>query len=214
VIGPEGVGLLIAGVLSDTIVAEVDALAAELGPLADGTGTDPDEALAPVSLVAPQLISPAPPDDVTVVPVDQWPFLAVSVRATPRIVLIDTDPYLGAPGGPISGDVYDCDYTARIYTWVRGDGYTQTKAIRDRLMLAVRQVLLRNQASTSARLVADRGGSALTEDFAPIGVDAQLQQTIGAGWTQGVWRVQETLGQPAIDPSPTQTVVTVSLAGR
>lgn len=196
---------MIAQLLLDNVVAEVDALSVTNGALADGTGAgDPVDQAAIASLVVPQLVTPSPPDDVTNVGVDEWPFLAVSVRSTPRIRQLDMDPWAGSGQPRAAGTVFDVDYAARIYTWVRGDGYAQTKAVRDRLMLTVRQVILRNQVVGPVRLVAPT----VSEEFAPIGVDAALEASIGAGWTQATWRAQETL-DAATYGAPAQVTVTV-----
>jgi hypothetical protein len=130
--GPEGLAAALAALLEANVVAEVTNTILELGPLADGTGLpanpgDPTDDAAILALVTPQLIAPAPPDDVTNVQVDQWPFLAVSVQRAPQLRRLDMDPYVGAEGGQVAGIVYEVTYQARLHTWVRGDGYEQTK---------------------------------------------------------------------------------------
>lgn len=149
-IGPEGVAASLAALLRDAIVEEVAVTTAVNGPLMDGTGLptddDPDvvDADAIAALVTPRLIVPAPPADISEVQIDDWPFLAIDVRSAPKSAPL---PSAGTPPGIDVGNArdYTFEYEARVFTWVRGDGYTQVKAVRDRLMLTVRQVLLRNQ---------------------------------------------------------------------
>lgn len=204
-IGAEGLAAGLAGMLLDQIGGRVDALSDTNGWLADGTGL-PAVAGGPVdvdtihALVVPQLVSPAPPADVAEVVIDDWPFLAISVRGAPQLRRIDLVDAVG--------DVFEVTYAARIYVWVRGDGYAQVKAVRDRLMLATREVVLANQLiGDGIRLIEQT----LSEDYAPVGVDATLEATIGAGWIQAQWRSQETLAQPVIGPVASVTT-SVSLA--
>lgn len=210
--GPEGLAAAIAQLLNDSIVAEVDLTTAELGPLADGTGLpaapgDPVDDAAIAALVTPQLIAPAPPDDPTNVPVEQWPFLAVAVQRTLETRRLDMDPWHGRPGGAVAGIVYEVTYQARIHTWVRGDGYEQTKAVRDRLALTVRQLVLRHQGIDAVRLVE----STVREEYSPVGLDTTLEASVGVAFLQASWRSQETLLTDTYGP-PASTTVTVQVA--
>jgi hypothetical protein len=206
VTGPEGLALALAALLQDQIVGEVALTTAELGPLADGTGLAApvdDEAIA--ALVTPQLISPAPPDDPTQVPVDQWPFLAVAVQRVTDLRRIDMDPYVGAEGGQLAGNVYEVTYQARLHTWVRGDGYEQTKAVRDRLAVTVRQLVLRHQkVADGIRLVEQT----IREEYSPVGLDTSLEASIGVAFLQAQWRAQETVFTESFG-GPLSTTVTV-----
>jgi hypothetical protein len=209
--GPEGLAAALAALLEANVVAEVTNTILELGPLADGTGLpanpgDPTDDAAILALVTPQLIAPAPPDDVTNVQVDQWPFLAVSVQRAPQLRRLDMDPWSGPPGlggSQVAGIVYEVTYQARLNTWVRGDGYEQTRAVRDRLALAVRQTVLRHQlVAGGIRLVEQT----VLEEYSPVGLDTTLEATVGVAYLQAQWRAQETLLTDTDGPASSVTV--------
>lgn len=205
--GPEGLAAALAALLEDQIVGEVALTTLELGPLADGTGLpanpgDPIDDAAIAGLVTPQLIAPAPPDDVTTIEVSSWPFLAVAVQRAPQLRRLDMDPWTVA-GSQVAGIVYEVTYQARLHTWVRGDGYAQTKAVRDRLALTVRQLVLRHQlVAGGIRLIEQT----VLEEYSPVGIDTSLEATVGVAYLQAQWRAQETLLTDTDGPASEVTV--------
>jgi hypothetical protein len=202
VLGAEGVAAALADTLTLNIVGELEAVNIERGLLSDGS--DPTDA-AVAQLLVPQLIAPRPPD-VDQVEIDEWPLIGVQVRTTPMIRAVDVtddEPDMDLAAVPGSGGVdYLVTYNARVSVWVRGDGYALVGALRDRLMLATRCVLLRNQrigATQVVRLVEQQ----LSENYAPVGVDERLGATIGAAFIDGQWTADERLLMASYGPAET-----------
>lgn len=188
-IGPRGVANALAAHLEVHLDAEVVRLEGELGPVLDPTWTDAD--LHPPLSARPQLIASVqlPP---LAVHIGDWPFVLVIVRrmATQRRIDVDDD-------GSIT---YERDYPTRLFGYGRGTGYHATAAVRDRLILALTETILRRQtfgAAGGAMRVVETG---LVEEYSDttLAGDATAD-TIAGAYIETVVRSTEVL-TPVEDP--------------
>lgn len=68
---------------------------------------------------------------------DEWPAVVVVGQEAGDLRLVDR-----LDEGASYGDVYEATYRLRVFTFARAQSYAEVSAARDRLALAVRQVLL------------------------------------------------------------------------
>lgn len=134
-LGAREVSDAVADRLAELLPSEVSRLDAELGTATAGTvpGEDPVADLDAQPRLVTSTATPAEG-----VGFDHWPLVQV---AAPRIVstaVVDR-------GGP-EGDLVRQRWSLRLGVWARGDGYERTAAVRDRLTLAVLELLLRHPA--------------------------------------------------------------------
>jgi hypothetical protein len=169
--GAAGVTTAVAQALAGHVPARLALLELENGPLEYGSGgTDTPEVVrldpAPRFVAAGQRSA----DDVRL---EDWPFLLVVAQRVASGMLDETGV------SPRGAREYLVGYTLRIFVWARGDGFVQTTAVRDRLTLAVREVLLTHQqVAPWLRLDA----TTLDEAYSDVALDPDLASTIAAAW--------------------------------
>lgn len=89
------------------------------------------------------------------------------------------------------GQVWLVVYDVRVYVWVRGpvDAAT-TLLVRNRLVLAVRELLMQRRLLPGSAMVDDRS---LTESYSDVAVDDTSQATLAGGYVQFQLQLVETL---------------------
>lgn len=186
-LGPESVGQQLEQLLAAAVPARVVVLDAELGPIVPGELDGED-------LVTPRLVTSTmiPARDVAI---GDWPFLVVVVQRASRFVRADVD------DGAL---LFDVDYPAHVFVWARGDGWHHTARVRERLTLAVREVLLgRQQLTPDIRLTE----STYREAYSEVGTDPELGATVAATRIEATFTARERLTPPA----PLGSVATISV---
>jgi len=202
-LGPETVARALAAFLSANVAAQIDLLAAGLGDLADGSDASDTKARA---LLVPQLVSSSPPPADTV-EADLWPWLAVEAPRVLGIKWVDEhDPPTPPDGLDVLAREFEVRYAVRVYGWVRADGWELTRAVQQRLGLAVRQVLLSGCAPAPGLNVVYQGPWG--EDYSPVGTDETLGGTVAVFAFDLQVDALERLGLPEIAPV-SQVTVTV-----
>lgn len=183
--GPDGVAAAIAAHLVTRLPGEVDRLAGELGVVT----TDPLNPDVPDLDAMPRIVAtaPIPTGDVGIA---DWPFVVVLVRRMRKQLRVDV-----AATGAV---VYEREYPVRVFGWARGDGYHITRAVRDRLVLALVETMLRWQSFGTDGEMRVREDT-LTEEYSDVGVDEDLGATVAAGYLEVVVVATETL-TPAVAP--------------
>ena len=189
-LGPREVASAISDVLVAHLPAEVDRLAAAIGPVVPDSpdlGANPDLDAKPRLIAATQLSA-------LDVGYDDWPFVLVvpqNLRSLRRVQVTDDGNY-----------VYVARYPVRIFTWARGDGYHFTAAVRDRLILAVRETLLRRQHLEDAGHALELDETSWSESYSDVGVDDVLKATVAAAYADTEWVVSSLL-EPLVAPAGT-----------
>jgi hypothetical protein len=189
VIGAEGVAQAAALLLERDTPTRVATLALELGPVLD------DADATPVTIY-PHAV------DSDEVPADAYPWLEVRIGQSSVLGVVErTD----------AGDTFRLRYDLEIFAWAIGAGYAQTQAIRNRLQLAVREVLL--AAGTLPDVPSSIDVTSIREERAPTGFDESLESPVTAGRTRMSVTVDELLPIPPIGTVETVTVDTPRVAG-
>lgn len=193
-LGPREVATAIADVLSAHLPAEVDRLAVELGvavpalpdQAGEGAGGDSTAGVdGALELDAQPRLVAATQLSALDVGYDDWPFVLVvpqNLRSLRRVQVTDSGQY-----------VYVARYPVRIFTWARGDGYHFTAAVRDRLILAVRETLLRRQHLEDAGHALELDETTWSESYSDVGVDDVLKATVAAAYADTEWVVSSLL---------------------
>lgn len=155
--GAYGTAQAVADGIVERVVGELDRLELEAGPLPGGVVAEPALITA----------APLPPE---AVPIDDWPFVAVTPARTPRYVRTD----IGA-----DADTYLVAHDLRVVVWARSADWTSTALARDRATQAVLQVLLAGEgAFGGGDLVVDR--ATVSVDWSPVGHDDVLEAIVAA----------------------------------
>lgn len=157
-LGPEGTAELARTWLAAALPARLAAIATRLNV--------PAGTLPPPSTVAAY--------DRARLAVEEWPAVVVEVENLRKLELIDVVDQ--------AGELYRTTYAARLYVWVRGDGYAEVDLVRKRYTLAVREVCLANKSLRPFRI-----GTAV--DNAPIAVDpASIRESLSPELTDDTGR--------------------------
>lgn len=124
------------------------------------------------------------PNVITVAPynrarlgVEEWPAVLVAGQETPTMRRADQP------------TIWLVTYKLRAFVWVRGDSSEQVELVRQRLTLAVRELLLERKTMTDSLMVDD---SSLRESFSELARDDN-QATVAASYVEFNAWVQETL---------------------
>lgn len=178
-IGARGAAQLLLDALAARVVARLALLEASAGELPEG------------AVAEPRLLSatPLPPETVGL---DDWPFITATPARSPAHRRMDA-------GG--SHDTYLVTHELRLVVWTTGAGFVETDASRDRLVLALVELLL-TEGLLGTEAVVMR--ETIAVDWSPIGVDEDLAATVGAAaitCTVGVEELLE-LDPPAVDSDP------------
>ena len=187
-IGPRGIAETLAAHLTAHLTDEVDRLEHELGPVVDPG----DVAALPELSARPHLIG-STQLPVLGVGLDDWPFVIVIVRRMSRQRRVDI-----SEDGVVA---YERDYPTRVFGFARGDGYHATAAVRDRLILAISETLLRHHSFGAPGQVMRILGNELVEEYSDVApeTDAENADTIGAAYVEVPVRVHE-LVTPVLPP--------------
>lgn len=168
-IGLDGLSRAVADVIGTDVRDRLDLLEEQLGPV-EPNGADP----------TPQMVFWTM-QEVAQLPVGDYPLVMVMGRNTPmmrRVGLVD-----GAAE-------FDVEYVLRVLVLVRGEGYLETAALRGRLGLAVREVLLTRQSlEVGARL----DESTLSESYSDVQYDAGNESTVAGVYLDARYVAREVL---------------------
>lgn len=168
--GPAGAAQAFADLLYARLPAEVARLEAELGPA------------VPLSEEPPHPVLDATPRMVTTRTVDP-DFGEVSIVDYPFVVvlpsrLVRADYSRGRAG---DGSVARMRYAMGLVLFAAGQGYGATQAVRDRLLLATRETLLRwPKLGLGADSPIELDPNSLRESYAPTGIDDRLASHVTA----------------------------------
>jgi hypothetical protein len=102
--------------------------------------------------------------------VEEWPAVLVAGLTTPAMEL-----HVVRPGK----QVWKVRYQLRAFVFVRASDAPTVVLVRNRLTLAVREILLQRTQLTSNLVVDPRS---LEESYSELAVDEEDQQTIGGAW--------------------------------
>lgn len=177
-IGARGAAQLLLDALAARIVARLALLEASAGALVEG------------AVAEPRLLSatPLPPETVGL---DDWPFITATPARSPAFRRTDA--------GTVA-DTYLATHELRLVAWVTGPGYVETDAARDRLVLALVELLLtEGLLGTDAAVLRE----SIAVDWSPIGVDEDLAATVGAAAITCTVGVEELL---ELEPGPTDSL--------
>lgn len=180
--GAEGVGAAVVDSLQARMPAALSDLAASLGPL-DG-------------LEDPKLY--APTDRFRVLP-EEYPAVLVVPQSVPRVT--------GAAIGDDGDERLVFRYVERIYVFARGQGEETVAGYRNRLMLAVRVVVLRKrQLAAGLSIDSPVDGGVYRESYSATG-QARDKRSVAAGWVE--ISVASVEGASIADLAVANTVATV-----
>lgn len=119
--------------------------------------------------------------DVDDLGIEEWPAVLVVGQNMTSAVLLEEDD---------DGDeLYRCTYRLHVYVFVRGPSYAGTDALRKRLTLGVRELLL-VRPGLAPDVQADR--TSLTESYSDLALDEQ-SRTVGAAYIRVDVTVEESL---------------------
>lgn len=177
-IGARGAAQLVLDALAARIVARLELLEASRGPLPDG------------AVAEPRLLSatPLPPETVGL---DDWPFITATPARSPAFRRMDAGD---------AADTYLVKHDLRLVVWATGPGYVETDAGRDRLVLALVELLCtEGLLGTEAAVMRE----SIAVDWSPIGVDEDLAATVAAAAITVTVAVEELL---ELEPGPTDSL--------
>lgn len=121
------------------------------------------------------------PHDVDNLGIEQWPAVLVIGQNMTGAVLLDVD--------DAGDELYRCTYRLHVYVFARGPSYAGTDALRKRLTLGVRELLL-VQPGPAPQVLVDR--TTLTESYSDLALDEQ-SRTVGAAYIRVDVTVEESL---------------------
>lgn len=168
-IGYAGVQTLVAAELAAHLPARLALLSTQLGPVLGGRDA------TPAFVASGQRAADH-------VGFDDWPFLLVVAQGMPQL--------RGSGMEPDGTREYRARYTTRVFAWVRGNGYEEVDAVRARLVLAAREVLLTGQQLAATVRIDE---TTWDERYSDVGTDDALATSVGAAWLGFVVEVQEDL---------------------
>jgi hypothetical protein len=162
--GPEGAGSLCLSVLQAHLPTKITELEARLSLAAGAIGqpgliTSDDRPASSLELSA-------------------YPGVIVDTR---RLLSIEmSDQSVTGTGPPSAGREYLCRYQMRVWFWVRDQEYGGVTAKRDRYALAIREVLLQNEAWSG--LDAFINEDSITESYSDVAEveEGDMRQLAGA----------------------------------
>lgn len=182
-IGPRGLAEALGGFLVAEMPANVDRLAAENGSVVDDPFSGNELTLDAMPVFVATVGIPTQG-----VAYDHWPFVVVIVRRMVRQVRVNV-----APDASVD---YERTYDCQFWCWARGDGYTITAAVRDRMMLALGETLLRAQSFGTITGRVDE--ASWSEEYSDVGGgdDPDLHATQAAGYISTQVTITETMAPP------------------
>lgn len=130
---------------------------------------------------------------------EDWPFVMVVPRAMTALKTMDE-----APDGR---QLKRATWTTRWWLYARGDGYHITAAVRDRLTLAMMEMLLRDPAWSGELYGVPYGVEVQVENMTaqPSDLDDALASIIGGCWIEAPVHITSWLA-PLHAPSPVTAV--------